>query len=99
MSEPTYYYTPGSGWVPMFERKMLAFDSDKKAIWLIDRPPENGELYLGYDHKNDHWYVNGQLDFAGPIEYMGETSISELNKFNNENKGYWTAYMTVVPCD
>lgn len=97
MNEPNYEFVKGTGWVPMFERKLLAFDHEGKSYWVVDRPPQPGEFFMGYDFTNDDWYVDGLLDLSKPAQFLLEDT-GPLHTFDGK-PGYWDAYLTLVPCD
>lgn len=46
MSDVTYEYCKGEGWIPSIEKRYAAKTSEGRFVWIVDRQPEPGEYWV-----------------------------------------------------
>lgn len=75
MTEPTYNFIPGQGWIPCTENKVLARQENGRAIWIIERQPLDGERFV----------LNYGKD---PLDTFEKVAAHVAN-YNYENQQRW----------
>lgn len=99
VTEPTYSYVKGEGWVITPERLYTTYC--KSTVRLEQRRPLHGERWFRI-RTNGSWFVDGKPDYDGEIKsYLRGTEYSGFNNWiptaSDDDYYHNCTYFVVVP--
>jgi hypothetical protein len=83
MTEPTYEFVKGQGWI--LSQSMIFTDQDGNPVRVIDRKPDTGDVYLIIGRSQ--FQSDGTLDPAALASYLKRCQTKYFG--NWETRGTW----------